>query len=171
MKPFLKILLPSVLLLPAPLKGQSLEAPKSVIAGLAGVCVVADTLSRELVEGGITREGIEAYVRLRLRESGVTVLDPGVGAPAPGDPTLYIHLAAILTPGEERCTYTIRLDLMQTARLERDPSLPPIHVSTWGVSGVAFHGHGWRQAIIDDILAYTDAFAAAFTAANPPGAD
>jgi len=170
-KQFLKVFLPSVLLLVTSVHGQESEVQQSVLTGLPGVSVVVEPLSEDLIGHGITTEGIDVDVRLRLKEAGVRVFDPEIDDIPAGNPTLYIQLTAILSPGVERCTYTIRLDVLQAARLERDPDFPSLQLPTWGVGGVSIQGRSWRQAIFDDVLAYTDTFVTAFQAANPSIAD
>ena len=116
---------------------------------------------------GITAEVLAAEVELRLRTAGVGVLDAEVsGAEPPHLPVLYVCVTALVQEGVEQCVYGIRIELVQSVKLERDDSLSALEVPTWSVTGVGFQTNGWRQAIVNDTGDFVDEFANAFLEAN-----
>jgi len=139
------------------------------MAGLRGVIVQVERLAPEVEEKGITPFVLTTQIEGRLKESGIPVLDSGSAGIAPGYPTLYVEVNAMLDEYSDRCSWSVRVDFMQFVRMERDPDTNAIMASTWSVGGVGFVTKEWRKAIVDDVLYYTDQFVAAFGAANPDG--
>lgn len=131
--------------------------------------VQVERLDPEVEDKGITPFVLTAQIESRLKDSGIPVLDSGSARAAPGYPTLYVAVNALVDEYSDRCTWSVRLDFMQFVRMERNPETNAIMASTWSVGGVGFVPKEWRKAIVDDVLYYTDQFVEAFAAANPDG--
>jgi hypothetical protein len=155
--------------LAAPSHGQNSAFTRSTMAGLRGVMIDVVHLAPEIEDKGMTPFVIAVEVERRLKESGVPVYTSGAPELAPGLPTLYVEVNAVLHEYSERCTWAVRVDLMQAARLERSMDSQAVMASTWSVGGVGYVTTDWRRAILDDVIVYTDRFVEAFAAANPDG--
>jgi len=146
---------------------QNSEVSRATLVGLSGVSVYVDSLAQHLVDRGMTEDVFRVEVERRLKESGVVVLIPAVDGAVPGNPVLYVGITTVFEEGIERCQYGIRLELTQTARLERNPGHAVFHVPTWSVGGIGIYQTGWRDALLDDVLGFTEQFIEAFYKANP----
>jgi hypothetical protein len=131
------------------------------------VVVYVDTLPADMPQKGITRDVIKLNVERRLREAGISVLIPPLKEPLPGTPVLYLGLTTIFDEVERGCVCSIRLELTQTVRLDRNPDFVVFGMPTWSVGGVAVYHKKWREAMIQDVLAFTDEFIDAYYTANP----
>ena len=151
----------------SPAHGQNSAETRATLANLPGVAIHVTRLAVEIESLGITSGVFRVEVERRLKAAGLTILHPDVQEPAPGDPTLHLDVTAVVDDPPDQISYAIRLELTQTVRLDRDPSFQVFHVVTWSVGGVAVYAKGWRRAIIEDVLGYTDEFVAAYSAANP----
>jgi hypothetical protein len=135
---------------------------------LEGVYIYVEPLVAEGEEKGISDLVLGAEVELRLREAGIPILYPDPdGQRALDKPTLYLQVTLILDEHVDECVYAIRLELTQTVKLERDENAPAFPAATWGVGGVGIGGRKWRQALIDDVVGFTDQFVESYIAANP----
>jgi hypothetical protein len=146
---------------------QNSEVSRATLVGLPGVSVYVDSLAQHLVDRGMTEDVFRVEVERRLIESGLKVLIPAVDGAVPGNPVLYLGITTVFEEGIERCQYGIRLELTQTVRLERNPGHAVFHVPTWSVGGIGIYQTGWRDALIDDVLGFTEQFIVAFYEANP----
>lgn len=170
MKTLVAISIAAALLLGVPLSEQE-DAPPfpSTFEGLRGVMIQVEPPDSSLENAGITAFVISTAVEKRLKESGVPVYPPGDPALAPGFPALYVQVSALYDEFSKQCTWSIRVELNQFVRMERDPDTIAIAASTWSVGGLGYQVKNWRQALIDDILVYVDQFVAEFAEANPEG--
>jgi hypothetical protein len=75
-------------------------------------------------------------------------------------------VTAVIDEYVEHCAYSIRLELTQTVRLERNPDVTVAGVPTWSTGGVGVYGKGWRQTLIDDVGGYVDQFIDTFAETN-----
>ena len=147
--------------------GQNLPTTRNSLVGLEGVYIFVEPMLPEVEERGITDAVLAAEVERRLRAAGVEVLDvESTDAAPPYLPTLYVDVTALVEDGIEQCVYGIRIELIQSVKLERDDTLPALHAPTWSVTGVGIHTRGWRQAILNDTGDFVDEFADAFLQAN-----
>jgi hypothetical protein len=115
----------------------------------------------------MTEDVFRVEVERCLKENGVKVLNPAVDDIEQGNPILYLDITTVFEEGIERCQYGIRLELTQTVRLERNPGHAVFHVPTWSVGGIGIYQVGWREALIDDVVGFTEQFVEAFYQANP----
>ncbi|UCG51296.1 MAG: hypothetical protein JSW58_14040 [Candidatus Latescibacterota bacterium] len=157
----------AILLIAGRSGGQNTEVTRATMVGLPGVTIYVDSLSQALVERGMTEDVFKVKVELRLLEAGVKILNPAIDEPAPGNPTLYLDITTVFDEAVEQCLYGIRLELTQTVRLERNPGLAVFNVPTWSVGGVGIYSGEWRDAMVEDVLNFTDEFIDAFVTVNP----
>lgn len=146
---------------------QNSAVTRATMLGLPGVSIYVDSLSSEMVEKGMTRSVFKMKILLRLQEAGIPVLNLEVDEPVPGSPTLLLSITTLFDDVIDQCTYNIRLELTQTVRLERDPFFIVENVPTWSVGGIGVYASGWRDAMVEDVLGFTDQFVNAFVEANP----
>lgn len=147
--------------------GQNTAETRNTLVGLDGVYIYVEPLAPEVVEKGVTDVVLGAEVERCLRQAEIPVLYPtDDGQQTPGTPTLYLQVTALVGEHVDECVYAIRLELIQQVRLERDEDAPAFPIATWSVGGVGAGARKWRQAIIDDVLAFTDRFVESYVAAN-----
>lgn len=170
MRAHVAISLTLALLLTVPLHGQD-EPPRvpSTFEGLRGVMIDVEPPAPDLEEKGITAFVISTAVEKRLKESGVPVFPSDNPRLAPGFPALYVQVVTMYDEVSKQCTWSIRVELNQFVRMERDPETVAVAASTWGVGGIGSEAKNWRQALLDDVLNYVDQFVEAFAEANPEG--
>jgi len=154
------------LLAAAPSRAQNSLETQATLAGIAAVHIVVEPTSPQLDAAGITAGVLQAEVHRQLKHAGITVLRPSEEALA-GNATVYVNVTAVMDDTIELVTYSVRLELQQLVRLERDPKTEEMFAPTWGVGGVATHLKGWRTALVDDVLGYTEEFIDAYFEANP----
>jgi hypothetical protein len=136
------------------------------LADIPGVAIFVEPVAKDLEDKGMTAFVFSVEIERRLKEAGVRVLNPEYDDPVDGNPTLYLVVTAVVDEYVEHCAYSIRLELTQSVRLERNPDVTVVGVPTWSTGGVGVQGKGWRQVLLDDVGAYTDRFIHAYAAAN-----
>lgn len=148
--------------------GKNTADTATTLTGLDGVYIFVEPLAPEAEERGITDVVLGAEVELRLREAGIPVLYPTPdGRQALGTPTLYLQVTALVGEHIDECVYAIRLELTQDVRLAHAEDAPAFPAATWGIGGVGTAGREWRQALIDDVIGFTDQFVESYVAVNP----
>jgi hypothetical protein len=150
---------------------QEEEPVDSLLIGLPCVAVWVDSLAPALEEKGIHQAALNDTITYCLRHAGIEVVDADTIQAVPGAPILVLHLEALLQAGIDQVCYSIRLELAQTVCLERDESIVAGRVPTWGQSSIGLYASGWRDELIKDVIAHTEAFRDAFLAANTPFGD
>jgi hypothetical protein len=123
-------------------------------------------VAKDMEEKGMTTFVFAVEIERRLKQAGVRVLNVEFDEPVAGNPTLYLSVTAVIDEYVEHCAYSIRLELTQNVSLERRPDTTLEGIATWSTGGVGVYAKGWRQAILDDVSAYTDQFIDAYFAAN-----
>lgn len=141
--------------------------PNETLAGIPAVSVWVDSLAPIVADKGITAGVLGAAVVAQLKSAGIDVLNLDATQPVPGAPTLYLVVVTLMDEGVDQVVYSIRLSLAQAVRLDRDPDVLVPLAPTWSVSGVGVAMSGWRDAMIADVVNYTDQFIDAYFAANP----
>ena len=117
------------------LLGQGTVSPtpyalgRDTLQGLTGVHLVVEELRPEVVKDGLSKEAIEERVIQKLWEAGVRVLMEDQWTLAAGAPYLYLNVNAVKS--RDLYVYAVDLQLNQTARLERLPSVA-VSATTWG---------------------------------------
>jgi hypothetical protein len=158
-----------VLLMTAPTRGQDPQPTPTTFEDLRGVVVQVEPTPPALHEAGMTAAVFSAEVERRLKLAGVPVFQPDDHRLAPGFPALYLQVNAIFDDFSKQCTWSIRVELNQFVRMERDPNTNAVAASTWSVGGLGFQIKDWRQGLVDDVLSYVDQFIEAFAQSNPEG--
>jgi hypothetical protein len=141
--------------------------PNETLAGIPAISVWVDTLAANVADKGITAGVLGAEVVGRLKSAGIEVLNLDATQPVAGAPTLYLVVITLMEEGVDQVVYSIRLSLTQAVRLDRDPNVLVPLAPTWSVSGVGVAMSGWRDAMIADVVNYTDQFIDAYFRANP----
>jgi len=149
-----------------PCHADELTGAANSLAGLPGVAIFVEPVAKDLEETGMAAFVFRVEIERRLKEAGVRVLNLEYDDPVDGDPTLYLVVTAVVDEYVEHCAYSIRLELTQTVRLERNPDLAVVGVPTWSTGGVGVQGKGWRQAMMDDVGGYVDQFIDTFERTN-----
>ena len=136
------------------------------LRGLQGVHVAMAAVSPELKAKGVTTDVLFAAVVLQLRQAQIPILDE-LPKPPPDGPELRIEVLANVDPTFDQCSFSFRLELRQTARLERDLKSAPLRVVTWSIGGIGEASNDWRQVLREELDYYLGRFTAAYRAANP----
>ena len=154
------------LLVPSLAPAQDNAATVKSLRGLQGVHVAMAAVSPELEARGITTDVLFAAVVLQLRQAQVPLLDE-LPKPPPDGPELHIEVLANVDPTFDQCSFSFRLELRQSARLERDPKGAPLRVVTWSTGGIGEASTNWRQVLREELDYYLGRFTAAYRKANP----
>ncbi len=101
---------------------------RDTLRGLTGVHVVVEELRPEAVEDGLSEDAIEERVVQRLWDAGVRVLMEDQWTIAAGAPYLYLNVNAVKS--RDLYVYAVDLQLNQTVKLERLPSVA-VAATTW----------------------------------------
>lgn len=97
------------------------------LKGITGIYVVVEDLGPEL-RGALTRRDVRNRVESQLRTAGIRLIKEQEAASLPGEPYLYINLAALpLSPRRFACR--IDLEVHQQVALVYDPKGG--HAITW----------------------------------------
>ena len=153
-----------------PLVGQGdTENSRRTLAGLTGVYVSVSKMTEEEQRIGLSNPQLETDVELKLREAGIRVLAKDDPNPVPGVPFLYVTVSTLKLTGLPGVyAFSVEVELIQFARLERDKSVVCLG-RTWNATAVfgtvgqdKLEG-GLRTTIRD----LTDQFINAYLAANP----
>jgi hypothetical protein len=143
---------------------QDADVSRQSLKGLKGVQVLVESLEAEVEQGGLTKTSIQTDVELKLRQAGITVLTAAESMAAPGSPYLYIN---VNTQGGPLYAFSIRVELKQSVRLDRDPSIEVYGVATWSAESVGTVGQDHLRDIRGPIKDYVDQFVNAYLSVNP----
>jgi hypothetical protein len=105
---------------------------KESLKGMHGIYVVVEDLGPEL-KGVLTRSEIRKRVEKELRSAGIRLIKELEAAKLPGEPYLYVNLAA-LPLGSKRYACRIDLEVHQLVAL--------VHNSATG------HAITWEQGVV-----------------------
>ena len=101
---------------------------RDTLRGLTGVHVVVEELRPEAVKDGLSKDAIEERVVQRLWDAGIQVLMKDQWTLAAGAPYLYLNVNAVKS--SDLYVYAVDLQLNQTVKLERLPSVA-VAATTW----------------------------------------
>jgi hypothetical protein len=135
------------------------------LAGLRGVMVLVEPLAPEVERQGLKKTAIQTDAELRLRRAGIQVLTQDELLKAPGSPHLY--LTVTITTGESFWGASVSVDLIQSVRLERDPTIS-VSAVTWstGGGGGLFLPSSAEGKVRGSLNDYVDEFINAYLAMN-----
>jgi hypothetical protein len=128
---------------------------KKSLIGMHGIYVVVEDLGPEL-KGVVTRSALRKRVEMQLRAAGIRLVNELEAAKLPGEPYLYLNLAA-LPLGPKRYACRIDLEVHQLVALAHHSASG--HASTWEQGVVTTGG---VKTIYDD-------FICDYLAMNPDG--
>ncbi len=129
------------------------------LRGLRAISVVIEDLGPDEESLGLTKSRLQTQVELRLRRSGITVLEDAI-------PFLYININVKKVPTGLYAVAT-EVSLKQQVYLVRDSSIEITGV-TWNVASVGTVGENrLARSILDHVGKYVDEFANDYLAANP----
>lgn len=136
------------------------------LRGLPGVSVLVELPTPDALGQGMTIDKVRTIVELRLRKSGITVLENSTKQN--GRPTLHVTLNAVKPEGHPILAYSIGIGFMQDVKLVRDEKIIAPLATTWhvtytGIAGVSVFPMSAKENLAD----LTDQFANAFLAMNP----
>jgi hypothetical protein len=100
---------------------------KKSLIGMHGIYVVVEDLGPEL-KGVVTRSALRKRVEMQLRTAGIRLVNELQAAKLPGEPYLYLNLAA-LPLGPKRYACRIDLEVHQLVALANHSASG--HASTW----------------------------------------
>jgi hypothetical protein len=131
------------------------------LGGLDGVVVLAETVSSEMKQEGLTREVFFSDVAAALRKAGIEPLtvesEPGI----PGNPYLYVNVHAFKST---EYVYSIGLEFRQSVFLSRNPDLK-IDAVTWSKRYIGTTQ--LKEDIRSHLKGLTGIFINAYQSANP----
>jgi hypothetical protein len=130
------------------------EPDDQTLAGLTAVQVLVEGLPPGAAKLGLTKEVVQTDVELKLRLAGMRVLTASFEA-------LYVNVNAT-TDGRAA---SISVEVLQGARLARDPNIMTSAAVTWHVSQIEENPTG--QSIRDVIKDLVDSFLNAWLSVNP----
>ena len=135
---------------------------KKSLIGMHGIYVVVEDLGPEL-KGVVTRSALRKRVEMQLRTAGIRLVKEFEAAKLPGEPYLYVNLAA-LPLGPKRYACRIDLEVHQLVALVHRSVTG--HASTWEQGVVTTGG---VKTIYDNIDELVFDFICDYLAMNPDG--
>jgi hypothetical protein len=144
---------------------QDDESERQSLKGLKGVNVLVEDLKAEAERDGLKQTSIQTDVELKLRQAGIAVLTKAEAPAAPGAPCLYISVST--SQSGSLYGFSIKVELKQNVRLDRDPSMWLPGVTTWSVDAVGTVGREKLRNLRDGIKDYVDRFINAYLSVNP----
>jgi hypothetical protein len=137
------------------------EITRRSLRGLKGVAVLVESLKPEVEANGLTRVAIQTDVELKLRQTGIPVLDLG-------NANAVLDVAvSVITHLDTLWPYVIEVQLLQDAALVRDPSIVAPFARSWHVTVFGYVGKDGIRGRRDDVKDQVDQFINAYLAANP----
>jgi hypothetical protein len=135
---------------------------KKSLIGMHGIYVVVEDLGPEL-KGVVTRSALRKRVEMQLRTAGIRLVNELEAAKLPGEPYLYLNLAA-LPLGPKRYACRIDLEVHQLVALAHHSASG--HASTWEQGVVTTGG---ARTIYDNVDELVFDFICDYLAMNPDG--
>ena len=135
---------------------------KKSLIGMHGIYVVVEDLGPEL-KGVVTRGALRKRVEMQLRTAGIRLVNELQAAKLPGEPYLYLNLAA-LPLGPKRYACRIDLEVHQLVALAHHSASG--HASTWEQGVVTTGG---VKTIYDNVDELVFDFICDYLAMNPDG--
>jgi hypothetical protein len=135
---------------------------KKSLQGMHGIYVVVEDLGTEL-KGVVTRSALRKRVEIQLRAAGIRIVKELEAAKIPGEPYLYVNLAA-LPLGPKRYACRIDIEMHQLVALAHNSASG--HAITWEQGVVTAGG---IKAIYDNVDELVFDFIYDYLAMNPGG--
>lgn len=150
-----------------PLERARLER-RSTLNGLRGVRVVVEDVNIKHPGTTLTTSMLQTDLELRLRQSGIAVLDQTEFVEAPGNPVLTLQIALLpLSTVPGRFAFDIHLDLEQLVQLARKPATK-VWAVTWSTTGqIGLVGSNQLDSLRGGARDLVDQFVNDYLAENP----
>jgi hypothetical protein len=149
-----------MVLLPATVWGVDNKWSRETLQGINGVYLVVEVVEPEIERAGLTRVQIKADVELKLRMTGLNVLDPEEATKTPRRPWLAVYPNIQTTDG---VYYATMLNLYQDVSLVRNSKRSI--ASTWST---ASYGTTPNLTVIRNTLKdLVDSFINVWLSVNP----
>jgi hypothetical protein len=130
---------------------QEEEVERKTLRGLSGVWVLVSELAPEATADGLSKTAIQTDVEVKLRQAGIKVLAESQVAATPGQPLLHVMVTA-LRRVDVFYAVDVQVELRQSVRLLRDPSVVVPLATTWRSRGwLGTVGREKLQTVRDDI--------------------
>lgn len=95
---------------------QDVDVEAEWLRGLDGLYVIVQEPNDQEQEGGLTREALQTYLEMRLRQARIPVLSETEWEESERKPYLYLNIRALPVSGG--WTYSIGLEVKQLACIE-----------------------------------------------------
>lgn len=138
-----------------------------VMKGLKGVSVVVEDIEKDAQEDGLKKEEVQTDVELKLRQSGIKVLDYNELLNDSNTPYIYVVINTIKHATLPFYSVSIRLSLQEPVYLKRDRKTQVRAASTWTVGAVCTVGAFKMRSIRDFTKDLADKFCNDYLKANP----
>lgn len=140
------------------------QSARDMLKGLRGVSVSVQTLGHDekAAADGLSAAELEVYVRTRLREAGIPVLERGRDTA-----NLSLSLAILKLNTGDAYVVSASFGLQERAALVRDRQHTPL-ATTWNVTELLVRTPASMKNLRDDVLSVAmDNFVRDYLAANP----
>lgn len=144
--------------------GQTPDEERDSLRGLNGVMVIVERLHFDAKQVGLTRADLEREVAYRFKRAGIPTLTAEERAADERQPYLYVNCNVLYVPDIELTTFSIDVELHQTAALKDGTELP---VLTWGRSYLGVqHRERAAAAIRSRLGEFVEQFISDYTSVN-----
>ncbi len=98
--------------------GQATGLERESLAGLDGLHVLVEDLHQAAQEGGLTRDALQTYVEMRLRQARIRVLSENEWLASERQPILYLTVGALPVTAGGGWAYRFGLEVRQLGCIE-----------------------------------------------------
>jgi len=135
---------------------------RETLRGLKGVSVVIEGLSSDAKREGLTKSQLQTEVELRLRRSGIPVLE------SRDAPYLYVNVTTVSSLPTNLHAVAINVALNQDVYLRRYPTILLYGATTWAqTSTLIVSGNRLREFVRENVGSLVDKFGNDYLAVNP----
>ncbi len=154
--------------------GQDVDLERESLAGLEGLKVVVEDLPDPAHEGGLTKDALQTYLELRLRQARIPVLSEDEWSASERRPYLYLNVPGLRMVGG--WVYRLDLNVKQTACIEGWPEgleglLARLgrcaFLTTWEAGGVYTTEQPLPDSVRGNLAALMDQLVNDYLAVNP----
>lgn len=148
----------------APGPAQTAQEERDSLRGLAGVMVVVERLHNDAEEIELSRDDLEREITYRLKRAGIPSLTAEQREKDDRQAYLYVNCNVLYVPDIQLTSFSIDVELHQTATLKDGQELPAL---TWGRSYLGIqHRDRAAAAIRSQLGAFIEAFIADYHSVN-----
>lgn len=143
----------------------------AILNKLGGVMVEVSRIAPDAETAGLSRDLLAEIVSTQLQRAHIPVLTLDEGKKAPGHPTLFVDVeTAHRRSGEPAFAFSLRVQLRETTRLERNPALAVYGATTWEDGEIGTVSTDKIDGIRKDVMEYTSHFIDAYRSLNAKSA-